>query len=40
MIGFNVPGKLSRRILMLTAGIFLIAATEGALLGAAVPAVE
>jgi hypothetical protein len=31
MIGFNVPGKLSRRILMLTAGIFLIAATEGAL---------
>jgi hypothetical protein len=30
MIGFNAPGKLSRRTLMLTAGIFLIAATEGA----------
>jgi hypothetical protein len=31
MIGFNAPRKLSRRTLMLTAGIFLIAATEGAL---------
>src|SRR6266404_9567530 len=28
MIGFNAPRKLSRRTLMLTAGIFLIAATE------------
>src|SRR6266446_2831707 len=30
MIDFNAPRKLSRRTLMLTAGIFLIAATEGA----------
>jgi len=30
MIGFNAPRILSRRTLMLTAGIFLIAATEGA----------
>src|SRR5258706_1324700 len=31
MISFNAPRKLSRRTMMLTAGIFLIAATQGAL---------